>query len=229
MGSPKRRSSAAPSITDEHAAVQNRRLLETSTDYHKPHRPLPVAILNRAGRLAGQFGLGGGLSVDRMIASARRKTGLTDFGDEWFLNPCRSWSGPSTKKRDSRPWATPCSGQGSYRPVDRLRAENLIGKHPEFLDLDLGRIILIAGLQRTATTTLHRLIAADPDMRELSAWEALNPLPSRGELHGDPGAASGWRCSRKRRWVFWRRTLPPFIPSVSMPPKRTFCCWTFRS
>ena len=69
----------------------------------------------------------------------------------------------------------------------RLRAEYLVGKHPEVLDLDLGRIILIAGLQRTATTTLHRLIAADPDIRELSAWEAFE---SRGELHGD---LSGWQ------------------------------------
>ena len=31
--------------------------------------------------------LGGALNVDRMIATARRKTGLVDFGDEWFLEP----------------------------------------------------------------------------------------------------------------------------------------------
>ncbi len=67
----------------------------------------------------------------------------------------------------------------------RLCAEHLISKHPEIPDLDLGRIILITGLQRTATTTLHRLIAADPDIRELRAWEALNPVPLQGEKPGE--------------------------------------------
>ena len=47
----------------------------------------------------------------------------------------------------------------------RLRAEHLLRRHPEILDLDPGRILLIAGLQRTATTTLHRLLAADPGIR----------------------------------------------------------------
>ena len=159
----------------------------TSTDYHRPYRPLPVAVFNRAGRLARRWGLGGGLSVDRMIAAARRKTGLNDFGDDWFLEPLavlvRSING------EARLTSVGLAIQES-RIVSalsaRLRAVYLIGKHPEILDLDLGRIILITGLQRTATTALHRLIAADPDIRALSSWEALNSVPLRGEKPGDP-------------------------------------------
>ena len=187
MGTPKPKSTADPSSTDKPEAVQKARLLKTSTDYQNPYRPLPVAILNRAGRLAGKFGPGGALSVGSMIASARSKTGLTDFGDEWFLDPLQVLV--KSINEEARLTSVGYALQRS-RIVSalstRLRAEYLIGKHPEVLDLDLGRIILIAGLQRTATTTLHRLIAADPDFRELSAWEALNPLPSRGESHGDP-------------------------------------------
>ena len=168
-------------------AVQTTKLQETSTHYHRPFRPLPVAILNRAGRLARKSGLGGALNVDRMIATARMKTGLADFGDEWFLEPLHV-----LVKSINEEGRLTTVGYALQRTriasalVTRLRAEHLIGKHPEILDLDLGKIILIAGLQRTATTTLHRLIAADPDMRELSAWEALNPLPARGEKQGDP-------------------------------------------
>ena len=172
--------------TTRSKAVRKVKSLETSTDYHRPYRPLPVTFLNRMGRLAGKFGLGGALNVDSMIATARRKTGLTDFGDEWFLKPLHVLVNSINEEArlTSVGYALQRSRIVSALSI-RLRAEYLIRKHPEILDLNLGRIILIAGLQRTATTTLHRLIAADPHVRVLSAWEALNPLPSRGELHGD--------------------------------------------
>ena len=41
--------------------------------------------------------------------------------------------------------------------------------------------IIIVGLPRTGTTTLHRLLAAAPGARALASWEALNPAPFRGE------------------------------------------------
>ena len=159
----------------------------TSIDYHKPYRPLPVAVFNRAGRLAGRFGLRGGLRVDRMIAAAKSKTGLNDFGNDWFLEPLNVLvkSINEEARLSSVGYALQKSRIVSALST-RLRAQHLIRKHPEILDLDLGRIILIAGLQRTATTTLHRLIAADPDIRDLRAWEALNPVPLRGEKQGDP-------------------------------------------
>lgn len=166
---------------------QGEQASRTSTDYHRPYRPLPVAAFNRAGRLARRVGLGGRLRIDRMIAAARRKAGLKDFGDDWFLEPLNVLV--KSINEEARLSSAGFAIQGS-RIVSalstRLRAERLIAKHPEILDLDLGRIILIAGLQRTATTTLHRLIAANPDIRELSAWEALNPVPLRGEKPGDP-------------------------------------------
>ena len=163
------------------------RVSRTSIDYHKPYRPLPVAAFNLAGRLAGRFGRGGGLSVDRMIAAAKRKTGLNDFGDDGFLEPLYVLvkSINEEARLSSVGYALQTSRIVSALST-RLRAQHLIGKHPEILDLDPGRIILIAGLQRTATTTLHRLIAANPGIRALRAWEALNPAPLRGEKQGDP-------------------------------------------
>ncbi len=64
----------------------------------------------------------------------------------------------------------------------RLRAENWFKKYPEILEQELYPVSLICGLQRTGTTKLHRLLAADPDNRVLSSWEALNPVP----LNEDP-------------------------------------------
>ena len=162
-------------------------MLETSTDYGKPYRPLPVSILNRMGRLAGKFGLGPRLDADKLVAQARRRTGLAEFGDEWFLEPLRVL----IKSINDEARLTPVGSALQRARIlsvlsTRLRAEALLRKNPGILDIDLGKIILIAGLPRTATTSLHRLIAADPAVRKLTAWEALNPVPLRGETPDDP-------------------------------------------
>ena len=68
----------------------------------------------------------------------------------------------------------------------RLELAHLLKKHTEINQINLGKVIIIAGLQRTGTTTLHRLIAADPNIRSLVSWEALNPLPLNGEKKGEP-------------------------------------------
>ncbi|MDE0001669.1 MAG: sulfotransferase [Rhodospirillaceae bacterium] len=122
-----------------------------------------------------------------MIAAARRKTGLNDFGDDWFLEPLNVLVKSINEEARLSSVGTAIQRSRIVSSLStRLRAVHLIGKHPEILDRDPGRIILIAGLQRTATTTLHRLISADSGVRALSAWEALNPVPLRGEKKGDP-------------------------------------------
>ena len=63
----------------------------------------------------------------------------------------------------------------------RLRAEKWLEQHPEILEEELYPVKLICGLQRTGTTKLHRLLAADPDNRTLYSWEAINPVPLDGK------------------------------------------------
>ena len=137
--------------------------------------------------MARRLGLDGRLNVDRMIAAARRRTGLSDFGDDWFLEPL----GVLVESINEEARLTPLGAliqraRLASALATRLRAEHLLRKHPGIRDLDLGRVIVIAGLQRTGTTLLHRLIAADPGIRAVRSWEALSPLPLRGERPGDP-------------------------------------------
>ena len=150
--------------------------METSTDYQRPYRPLAVSTLNAAARLTG---LPGRLDVGAMVARAKRRTRLTDFGDEWFLEPLAVLVDAINTEAQLTPvgqWIQKARLTGAL--AKRLRVEELLRQHPEIRDIDLGKIIVIASLQRTGTTTLHRLIAADPRARKLLAWEALDPLPS---------------------------------------------------
>ena len=166
-----------------------KRVAETSTDYVRPYRPLPVALLNAVGRAGGHLGLPGKLDVDPMIARARRRTGLASFGDEWFMEALHVLVRSINEEADLTTlgrWIQKRRIEGAL--ATRLRVEELIRVHPRIREIELGPIVLIAGLQRSGTTTLHRLIASHPEMRAITAWEGLNPLPLPREEPGDPHA-----------------------------------------
>lgn len=162
-------------------------MLETSTDYRNPYRPWPIALFNGVGRMARNAGLGRGLSVDRMIASAKRKTRLSDFGDDWFLEPLHILVKSINEEANLTTLGNMLQNVRIVSALStRLQAQELLRKNPEISEIDLGKIIMIAGLQRTGTTALHRLIGADPRIRALRSWEMLNPLPLPGEKPGNP-------------------------------------------
>ena len=76
----------------------------------------------------------------------------------------------------------------------RQLIQDLLDHHPEILDIPITAPIVIIGLPRTGTSHLHNLISADPALRSLPYWEALEPLlpasaqPAPGEP--DPRFAS---------------------------------------
>lgn len=165
----------------------SRKVIETSNNYTKPFRPLPIAAFNSAGKVLEKFGALPQLSVTKLVNAARRKTGLNDFGDEWFLQPLSVLVDAINNEAHLTPLGKLIQKSRLESALCiRLRVQDLLKQHPEILDVDLGKLIVIAGLQRTGTTTLHRLLAADPDMRALLSWEALNPLPLPNEKPGDP-------------------------------------------
>ncbi len=162
-------------------------ITETSNNYNKPYRPLPIAMFNRIGKAAEKLGAFPDLNVDKLIKTAKRKTGLSDFGDEWFMEPLLVLVDAINREADLTPMGKLIQKKRLEDAlITRLRVEALLKQHPEIQQIDLGKIIIIAGLQRTGTTTLHRLLASDPNMRALLSWEALNPIPLSKEKPGHP-------------------------------------------
>ena len=149
----------------------------TSTDYENPYRPLPVRVFNRIGRAGPRFGLSGRLEVDSLIGHAQRKTGLTDFGEDGHLRALEVLV--ESINDEARLTAVGRQIQKSRLAaalVNRLRIEELLRRHPEIHDIDLGTIVLITGLPRTGTTLLQRLVNSHPGIRGISGAEALNPV-----------------------------------------------------
>ena len=88
--------------------------------------------------------------------------------------------------------------------VNKLVAHDTIKKQPDILDLEIEAPIVIAGLARTGTTMLHRLIAVDPSVRSLASWEAINPAPhtTHRERSGpDPRVSQAAKASKGLKYM----------------------------
>ncbi|MFO0692108.1 MAG: SDR family NAD(P)-dependent oxidoreductase [Polyangiales bacterium] len=156
--------------------------LVTSTDYAHPHRPAPIRVFNRLGAAAGSRGRAPSLAVDDLLEEASRSVGLTDFGDPSFREPlsvlCDAIEHEAQLHALGR---SIMHGRLVGMLVNRLRIEQLHQENPGIGAIAIRKPIVIAGLQRTGTTMLHRLLAADPRARALMSWEALSPAPLPGE------------------------------------------------
>ncbi len=141
-------------------------------------------ILNRCWSAFYSLGIKINLQKDDLIRSARRKTGYRDLGKDFWDEPLDRLIHSLNHEARLHPAGRFISRQRLINLLSiRLRAENLFKKHPEILDEPLYPVWMIAGLQRTGTTLLHRLLTADPDNRVLLSWEAINPVPLNGELN----------------------------------------------
>jgi hypothetical protein len=123
---------------------------------------------------------------DALIRSARKMTKLNDLGKEFDDQALEILLRSVNEEADLHPLGHFITKQRFINLLAvRLRAEDLFKKHPEILAQELYPVTLITGLQRTGTTKLHRLLAADPDNRTLLSWEAINPAPlNEKDLHG---------------------------------------------
>jgi hypothetical protein len=162
-------------------------MTEIRSDFQTPPHRWPIRSFNRLRPVLDTLGLLPTLEVDALIAKARATTGLESFGDEWFREPLGVLVQSLNQEANlSALGQTIMHKRLLDALVTRLRVEDLIARHPEILDIDLGHVFVIAGLQRTGTTVLHRLLWSDPRMRALLSWEAINPLPLPSEVPGNP-------------------------------------------
>jgi len=118
------------------------------------------------------------LDKDSVIRIARKRAGLTDLGQDFWDEPLERLIRSIKEEACLNPVGLFISRERLVNLlINRLRAEHCFSENPEILEQPLYPVWLISGLQRTGTTKLQRLLAADPDNRSLLSWEALNPAP----------------------------------------------------
>lgn len=143
------------------------------------YRPLPVRAVNLAGTaLRGAGFTLAGLDPGALLETARRRTGLTDFGNEDFRAPFETLLGA-------------CERQAKLSLVGRLAArshllqllETRLRMHcdrqndPRIAEQTIVRPVFLTGLPRSGTTLLHGMLACDPANRTPLTWEVMFPSP----------------------------------------------------
>jgi Sulfotransferase family len=140
-----------------------------------------TAVLSIADAMANRLGLlGGKLRAQDLLRTAQRSARLDDFGDMSFLDPlqrlldaCVQEASLSLVGRLALRWDT------VRFLVNLLRLRAAERHAPAIAQQRIDRPIFIAGLPRSGTTFLHRLMMADRDNRAPLVWQTIYPYPPR--------------------------------------------------
>ena len=145
------------------------------------------------------------LRADQLIARARRRTRLVDFGSTAFQEPlqnllraCREEAELSLFGRFATHW----DAVRFLSNLLRLREEER--RAPKILEHRIERPIFIAGLPRSGTTFLHSLLAQDPTNLVPRVWQLIHPYPL-----DRPGAGPDLRPRRVARQLRMFGMLAP--------------------
>jgi len=183
----------------------------------RPHRPWEVRLFNWIGRHVWRRDASRQLAEASILAAARRRTGLADFGDERFRVPLRRLL--QSYREDARLHPV---GRVMARhrcivlATNRLRIQRDLTEHPEILETPVRRPLFVLGLPRTGTTLLYGLLSQDPSARPLLTWQTFWPSPPPGRVDGRPDQ----RIKRARRAVRLMHRLAPQLPTMhSMDPE----------
>ncbi len=146
---------------------------------------------------------------ERLLAEARRQTGLNDLGaDDWqeslkvLVSSLENDANLSVIGRH----AARNTIRGAFR--NRLLFQQAKERQPDALTQPIRRPIVIAAMPRTGTTFLQRLMSAHPDALYLPMWLAMTPMPA-ASLAEWKGGGSAQRVARAQQTSTWAARLNP--------------------
>jgi hypothetical protein len=143
---------------------------------------MTTTALRMSDHVAGFLGvLDRKLNVDQLIRTARRRTGLKEFGDTSFVSPlsrlidsCNEEAALGLIGRQATHWDVV-----RFLTNLLLLEDARIGM-PDMSNAQIRQPLFITGLPRSGTTFLHRLMLTDPVNRAPTVWETIYPSPQSG-------------------------------------------------
>jgi hypothetical protein len=163
------------------------------------------------------------MTVEDVLDAARDATGLSDFGAPDFKERLGIWLQSITEDK-----ALTGLGRGGLfsdcvrLASNRLKVEDLLKRHPEILDIQIDRPIIIAGLPRSGTTHLVNIISADSRLRHMPLWESQEPVPSAADLAAVARGELDPRFVRARDGWGQFEAILPYMPAMhEMAPDHT--------
>jgi hypothetical protein len=153
------------------------------------------------------------LTPEAILAAARARTGLDDFGAADFRERlellCSEWGGDAALTAMHR---LVLFGYLLRYASNRLLIQDTLRRHPEIARQRIDRPVIVTGLPRSGTTHLVNLLAADARFHSLPLWESYEPVP----LPGEPMGADGRDPRYARCAAAWEgmRTVTPLLAAM---------------
>jgi hypothetical protein len=140
-------------------------------------------------------------SAEDLLRAAEARTGLSDWGDQWFRQPLAAWVEDlhSDHLNDTgRSFFTSLAVRDLCR---RLEVIDTLRRHPEIDDVVIPPIVYITGTIRSGTTLFHNVMSLHGQSKALLRWELMEPIPppERATARTDPRIARVQASIDKRR------------------------------
>jgi hypothetical protein len=146
-------------------------------DWENPWLPWPARLLNKFPN--AWFEKYFQLDKHSLLESARRSTGLEDFGDNNFLEPFEILLQDLDEQNHLTPLGRITAHTILHQQLcSRLAIQDRLNQEPEAAEREIEQPVIIAGLPRTGTTHLHNLLSRVEQLRYLPWWQTLEPVQS---------------------------------------------------
>ena len=181
---------------------------------------LSSPVLNDFQKAALEYGetLDIDFSRDGVLADARERTGLDDFGERDFLERLDllldEWGNDSGLTGIGR---LSLRNKLVLFASNRLLVCDLLNRHPEIHETHIDRPIIVAGLPRSGTTHLLNLLAADQRFRSLPLWESYEPIALPNETPEPDGASPRYKRTADA-WSMMQQVTPHLAAMHPMNP-----------
>lgn len=147
----------------------------------------PPVTFRALNRITAPFGDAfADLRLETFVRWAERDTGLSDFGDDGFLERASRLCDAIRTNANLTP-----SGRFALRVyyhmkfANQLRVVDYAKRHPDVHDVPIEAPIIVTGFYRTGTTLMQNLFGADPAHRLPRTWELTVPVPMRKDPDRD--------------------------------------------
>jgi hypothetical protein len=126
------------------------------------------------------------LDPGTLIATAQRRAGRTDLGDDGFRKGLGRLCASLDQESDLTPLGRSIARRELLRWLtNRIEMQTWRREHPEIAKEAIEKPIFVVGMGRTGTTILHDLLAQDPANRVPYSWELAVPCPPPEREHAD--------------------------------------------
>jgi len=156
-----------------------------------------IGVFQRLGILNSE------LKREIILKKAKRKTGMTDLGNDRHEPGMTQMMDCVNKTPLSHFGKLSSTGFGVEAISNRLKLVDHLNKHPEILKTKINRPLFIIGFPRTGTTLLQNLLALSSERRALPFWEIMNPIPFSDNQEKD--------IRRRKRRAAWRLGVANFV------------------